>query len=80
MDVLLMPIWKSEDGIIRIVDLGDDIISVHILAEEILGFMLERHEIEKLTLSLAEWCGMPLFIKQMSKGYADESCNDGASP
>lgn len=76
-----MPIWKSEDGSIRLVDLGDDMVSIHIAVDEdVLGFILERHEIESLTLSLAEWCGMPLFIKQMSKGYADESCNDGAAP
>ncbi len=76
-----MPIWKSDDSTVRVVDLGDDLISVHILHEDtIMGVMLERHEAEKLCLGLAEWCGMPLFIKQMSKSYADESCNDGASP
>lgn len=57
-----MKIWASNDKELRFTEVDTNYLAVNVFTEEfIIGLMLSRRETEKLCVSLAEWCGMPLF-------------------
>lgn len=62
MVVMQMPIWLSDAKDIRLVDVGGDYASLNIFTHDsVISIMLAREELERMTSSLIEWCGMPLF-------------------
>tara|TARA_R110002012_G_scaffold291396_1_gene485777 strand:- start:19 stop:255 length:237 start_codon:yes stop_codon:yes gene_type:complete len=78
---MLMPIWTSLDKELRFTDMGEGFIAVNIFSEEfIVGIMLTEDELHSLCCSLAEHCGMPLFIKQHSDGNKHDKADDNLSP
>jgi len=59
-----MPLWMSKDKEVRIADMGEDFVAINIFSEEyVVGVMLDRAEIEKLVIAMAEYCGIGLFGK-----------------
>ena len=70
----------SNDRELRFTDMGDGFIAVNIFSEEyIIGIMLTEEEVHNLCCSIAEHCGMPLFIKQHSDGTKYDETNDNLS-
>jgi len=80
MVVMQMPIWTSSEKDIRLLDAGGDFLSMNIFAgDSILSIMLEREEIETMTLALMEWCGIPFFKSQMEESDT-HAVDDDISP
>lgn len=60
-----MKIWASNDKELRFTEVDHNYIAVNVFTDEfIIGVMVSRREAERLCLSLAEWCGMPLFNEE----------------
>jgi len=58
----MMKIWASADKELRFTEIDANYIAINVFTEEfIIGVMCDRREIEHLCISLAEWCGFPLF-------------------
>tara|TARA_Y100001937_G_C7093414_1_gene318906 strand:+ start:665 stop:844 length:180 start_codon:yes stop_codon:yes gene_type:complete len=56
-----MKIWVSNDKELRFTEVDDNYITVNLFTDDfIIGVMITRREAERLCLSLAEWCGIPL--------------------
>lgn len=61
-----MKIWASNDKELRFTEVDEDYLAVNVFTDEfIIGLMCGRREVERLCLSLAEWCGIPLFDKNI---------------